>query len=98
MQELVELRELVLVRQPANDAVAGPTMIERHHQAGKFRRPAPALQLKTERTVPAVGDRTPVFGEIAFRLPDQRAVGEDPERVAFTRGDELGGQALEVRL
>jgi hypothetical protein len=57
--------------------------IERHHQARRFDRAAIAQQPETESPMPAAQQGMVLAIDFAGRLPDQRAVSEDPEIAAL---------------
>ena len=53
--------------------------VEAHHQTGLVRRSTPARDPETERAVPATRRSHSLLDELNLRLPNERAVGEEPK-------------------
>src|SRR5690606_20257298 len=67
------------------DAAARPAAIEAEHQPGPLGRATIAHRVEAEGAVIAAQERGPRLVERKARIPDQRAVGEDPEILAVGR-------------
>ena len=78
--EIIDRFGKPLLRQFVEKPGTAAAMIERHHQAALLRCSAPAVELETEGPVPAASAAAllPDTGEGG--IPDQGAIGEDPER------------------
>jgi len=97
--EAVEVRLPRHLRQPVDDALARAAAIERQHEAGRLGGAAKApVPPEAEVPVPALGDGHALLDEIEGRIPDERAIGEDPEIAVAVgrRGGENGGDGLIV--
>ena len=77
-QQALDLRLQHVALDAVEHAPALAAPVEAQHQAGLRVCAAPARQPHAERAVPAPGGADALLGMVDSRLPDQRAIGEDP--------------------
>lgn len=83
---------IVAIGKAEGNAMAATAMVEPHHQTQLLRRSAPADNIEAEGFPPTKGLASQVFDMLEIRLPDQRAVGKDPDRLAgFLKQNLTGG-------
>ena len=90
-QQPADLPTVIVVAQPVGNALAASAAFQPHHQAGLPRRAAPARQLHAEGAVPAGSGGAPMLDRVELGLPDQRAIGEQPERSMLLPLQQVGG-------
>src|SRR5215204_4625298 len=83
-------------RQTEDHAVALPAPIERHHKAGSISGSPEPCNPKAERSVPASNHGPAFLGDLAGRLPEKRAIGEQPNITGWRFGKQLADCDLVV--
>jgi hypothetical protein len=92
-------------RQPVDDTAAGSAAVEPEHEPGSIGAPPRRERPHAEAPMQAMHQRRPGLDEREQRIPQERAVGEDPpagvlrlrrERCGERRGQLLVGQRLAV--
>ena len=79
--QAAQLVVVIVVGQPIDHPFAASAAIQRQHQPRYLRRAAPGFQFQAKGAVPAIGDAAPMLERGEFRLPDQRAISEQAQRV-----------------
>ena len=84
------------VRQTEDHAVALPAPIERHHKAGSISGSPEPCNPKAERSVPTSNHGPAFLGDLAGRLPEERAIGEQPNITGWRFGKQVADCDLVV--
>src|SRR5215207_11216915 len=88
-EERAQARLDLVGRQAKDHAVALPAPIERHHKPGSISGSPEPCNPKAERSVPASNHGPAFLGDLAGRLPEERAIGEQPHITGWRFGKQV---------
>lgn len=86
----------ILAHRSLRKSEASAATAEGHHETRLFGRAAPAAHLHAEGAVPAEGLGSTLFGSVSGRFPNQRAIGEHPNRGSIKFCKNLAGPAVKI--